>query len=60
VCLRLGRRAGTLPVPEPREKDQAWFDEVLPRALDAALSKAGGEYHAIVVDEGQDFERAWL
>jgi len=60
LCLRLGREAGTLPAVEPVEKDQDWFDRVLPGALDAAIPKVGGRYHAIVVDEGQDFARSWL
>jgi hypothetical protein len=59
LCLTLGREAGTLP-PEPVEKTQEWWDEVLPRALDDALSVVGSRYHAIVVDEGQDFARDWL
>ncbi len=59
LCLTLGREAGTLP-PEPADKTQEWWDEVLPRALDDALSVVGGRYHAIVVDEGQDFARGWL
>jgi superfamily I DNA/RNA helicase len=37
LCLTLGREAGTLP-PEPADKTQACWDEVLPRALDDALS----------------------
>ena len=60
LCLRLGREAGTLPAVEPVEKDQDWFDVVLPAALDAAIPKIGGRYHAIVVDEGQDFALGWL
>ena len=60
LCLRLGREAKTLPDPEPAEKTQEWWDKVLPGALDAAIPEVGGRYHAIVVDEGQDFEKAWL
>ncbi len=59
VCLRLGREAGTL-THEPAEKDQEWFDRTLPGALDAAIQVVGGQYHAIIVDEGQDFEKGWL
>jgi superfamily I DNA/RNA helicase len=59
LCLTLGREAGTLP-PEPADKTQEWWDEILPRALYDALSVVGGRYHAIVVDEGQDFARDWL
>ena len=60
LCLRMGREAGTLPVPEPAEKTQDWWDVVLPRAIDAAIPEVGGRYHAIVIDEGQDFAKPWL
>jgi hypothetical protein len=60
LCLRLGREAGTLPDPEPARKDQDWFDRVLPGALDAAIDGLGPRFHAVVVDEGQDFARSWL
>jgi hypothetical protein len=60
LCLRLGREAGTLPRPEPAEKPQDWWDVTLPRALEEAIPKVGGRYHAVVVDEGQDFDRSWL
>ncbi len=60
LCLRLGRQAGTLPDPEPTPKPQEWWDVMLPRALDAAIPTLGGQYHAVVVDEGQDFEKTWL
>lgn len=59
LCLRLARKAGTLP-PEPLVKDQAWFDEVLPRALERAIDRLDLRYQAIIVDEGQDFEATWL
>jgi hypothetical protein len=59
LCLRMGREAGVLP-PEPAVKDQGWWDRTLPRALDDAAQTLGGRYHAILVDEGQDFEKAWL
>ncbi len=32
----------------------------LPDGLDDAISKVGPRYHAIVVDEGQDFDAGWL
>jgi len=60
LCLRLGREARTLPVPEPERKNQDWFDRVLPGALDAAIDRLGPRFHAVVVDEGQDFARSWL
>ena len=59
LCEDLGREAGVLgerPVPVP----QAWWDGSLPRALDDAISALGPRYHAIVVDEGQDFTDEWL
>jgi hypothetical protein len=59
LCLRLAREAGTLP-PEPAVKDDTWFGETLPRALEEALPVVGGRYHAIVIDEGQDFREQWL
>jgi hypothetical protein len=59
LSLRMGREAGVLP-PEPAQKDQWWWDTTLPAALDAAAQTIGGRYHAIIVDEGQDFEKKWL
>ena len=59
LCEDLGREAGVLgerPAPAP----QAWWDETLPRALDDAAAALGPRYHAIVVDEGQDFADGWL
>ena len=44
----------------PRRSPQAWWDETLPRALDEAVAELGPRYHAIVVDEGQDFDADWL
>lgn len=60
LCLRLGRAHGLLPHPEPAQKDGAWFERTLPAALEAAIGREREPYHAIVVDEGQDFERSWL
>jgi hypothetical protein len=59
LCLTCGREAGTLP-PEPAVKTQEWWDETLPRALEDATPTVGARYHAIVVDEGQDFAEEWL
>jgi UvrD-like helicase C-terminal domain/Nuclease-related domain/AAA domain len=59
LCEDLGREAGVLPqrpVPIPQD----WWDETLPRALDEAAAKLEPRYHAIVVDEGQDFDDGWL
>ena len=60
LCERLGSTAGTLPA-RPSPIPQAWWDETLPRALDAAIdADPDTRFHAIVVDEGQDFARGWL
>ena len=60
LCETLGTRAGTL-APKPAPPPQAWWDETLPRALDAAIEALPEErFHAIIVDEGQDFRLAWL
>jgi hypothetical protein len=59
LCQDLGREAGVLgerPDPVP----QSWWDETLPRALDEAVERLGPRFHAIVVDEGQDFAANWL
>jgi hypothetical protein len=55
----LGREAGTLPAkPDPVTPE--WFDETVPNGLDDAIGELGPRYHAIVVDEGQDFDAGWL
>jgi hypothetical protein len=60
LCERLGAAAGVLPV-RPAPIPQAWWDETLPIALQRAIDALPGErFHAIVVDEGQDFARDWL
>lgn len=59
LCLRMGREAGVLGA-EPAVKERSWWDETLPAALDKAAQTVGGRYHALIVDEGQDFERSWL
>jgi hypothetical protein len=59
LCEDLGREAGLLG-PRPALASQSWFSETLPRALDDAIAKVGPRYHAIVVDEGQDFDDGWL
>ncbi len=62
LCETLGRTAGTLP-DKPSAGGAAlseWFAR-LPAALDAAIGRLPDErFHAIVVDEGQDFEPGWL
>ncbi len=59
LCEDLGHEADVLaerPLPIPQD----WWDRTLPRALDDAVAKLGARYHAIVVDEGQDFHADWL
>jgi hypothetical protein len=55
----LGREAATLP-PKPDPVTPEWFEQVVPRALDAAIPRLGPRFDAIVVDEGQDFESGWF
>ncbi len=59
LCEDWGREAATLP-PKPEPVTAEWFSDTLPDALDDAIGKLGGRYHAIVVDEGQDFDTEWL
>ncbi len=60
LCETLGARASVLPSrTEPLPRD--WWDVALPAALDHAIDRLPDErFQAIVVDEGQDFELAWL
>lgn len=60
LCEDHGREAGTLPPKPANPVPPAWFDTALPDALDDAIEKLGGRYHAVVVDEGQDFAPEWL
>ena len=59
LCEDLGRKAGTLP-PKPDPPGQEWWNQDLPNALLEAIPALPDRYHAMVVDEGQDFERDWL
>ena len=59
LCEDLGNEADVLAArPDPIPQD--WWDRTLPRALDDAVAKLGPRYHAVVVDEGQDFAADWL
>lgn len=50
-----------LPERPPKPIPQVWWDETLPTALAKAIdADPGNRYHAIVVDEGQDFRLGWL
>lgn len=55
----LGRAAGMLP-PKPDPVTAEWLAETLPGRLDDAIGTLGPRYQAIVIDEGQDFDSAWL
>ena len=60
LCERLGTQARVLPA-KPADLPRDWWDVTLPGALDAAIDSLPDErFHAIVIDEGQDFEPAWL
>jgi hypothetical protein len=60
LCETLGERAGVLPA-RPEEPGPEWWDEALPHTLEAATEALPDErFHAIVVDEGQDFEARWF
>jgi hypothetical protein len=59
LCEDLGREADVLADrPDPITQD--WWDRTLPRALDDAIERLGPRYHAVVIDEGQDFTADWL
>ncbi len=61
LCETMGRAANTLEPKPPEPLPQRWWDEALPDALLTAVDRLPDErFHAIVVDEGQDFELAWL
>ena len=60
LCELLGEATETLPV-RPDPIPQEWWDRALPDALDAAISTDDEErFHAVIVDEGQDFAPGWL
>ncbi len=59
LCEDLGREAGTLPA-RPSPIPAEWWTKTLPEALYGAIEVEGGTYHALVIDEGQDFEADWF
>ena len=60
LCELVGSRAGVLP-QRPSLLPQEWWDQTLPDALDAAIdAEPDKRYHAVIVDEGQDFAHGWL
>jgi len=59
LCEDLGRAAGILPVrPDPPPPE--WWSMTLPDVLLEAIPHLAEHYHAVVVDEGQDFEKDWF
>ncbi len=61
LCERIGHEMGTLEPKPVGRPPQDWWDVALPSALAAAGETEGFEpFHAIVVDEGQDFDITWL
>ena len=60
LCELLGEATETLPA-RPHPIPQEWWDRALPDALDAAISTDDEErFHAVIIDEGQDFALGWL
>ncbi len=60
LCEWLGREFGSLG-QKPDDPTPEWFAVDLPNALDRAIDAGGFDpFHAIVVDEGQDFEPDWF
>jgi len=61
LCERLGAEAGFLPARPEAPIPQGWWDETLPGALGRPSPRdRPSRYHAVVVDEGQDFEARWF
>lgn len=58
LCLKLAREAD-LPVPGGSEKDDSYFERVLPDLLLQAGRSLRRTYDAIIVDEAQDFSESW-
>lgn len=69
-CWRQACQAGMLwhgsrDLPDPdsaaaHDIDSRYFGEFLPKALTAATGMGQERFDAVIVDEGQDFEPAWL
>ena len=62
-AVRDARPASRRPAERPPKPiPQDWWDETLPTALEQAIDALtrASRYHAIVVDEGQDFALGWL
>lgn len=57
LCKRLAKEAGLGYRAYTSEAE--FYDKVLPDQLLEALLELGGQYDAIIVDEGQDFRDEW-
>lgn len=58
LCDKYGREAGLIK-GQVDTNSKEYFDLVLPNILDNSLDKIKHRYHAIIVDEGQDFHSKW-
>jgi hypothetical protein len=58
LCIFWAKEA-KVPLSVSSEQNQDYYDSNLPNALMDAVSKLGGQYDAIIVDEGQDFRSEW-
>ena len=61
LCERLGAEAGVLPArPEPESRAAGGTRRSRARSETAIVALPDRRYHAVVVDEGQDFEARWF
>jgi hypothetical protein len=56
LCLDLLQELQTVPAGE---RNQHFFDTILPEALEESTDRIDVRYDAIIVDEGQDFQDDW-
>ncbi len=59
LCETLANRAGLLPA-KPADPGPDWFDGLAALLGPAIEALPDERFHAIVIDEGQDFEPDWL
>ena len=57
LCLTEAARAR---LKTPASKDQSWWERDAPDLLIEACAQNGTAFHAVVVDEAQDFSPLWL
>lgn len=57
LCVNEARRAG---VEVPAQIPDGWWTDDAPEVLLAASQRSGLQFDALVVDEGQDFNSAWM